>query len=83
MKDKTVGFLKALGSVFMAGLLLCVGLVGIIGEIFPAAIPDRVWIGASIVCLPLWVAFFRCVIKEKKRKRQDKRAQKEKSRSSL
>ena len=78
MKNKFLEFFKALGAFIVIFLVIAVGIIGIIGELFPAAIPDWVRIAALIVCLPLWIAAIRYLIKEERRKPKDKKAQKEK-----
>ena len=78
MKHKFSEFLKAFGAFAVILVVIVVGVLAAIGELFPAAVPEWVYIAVWIVSLPFWVAIFVNVIKEYKRERKDKKAQKEK-----
>ena len=69
MKD----FLKSLGAVLAIGLFLALCVICVIGELFPALLPDWVFTALGIVSIPFWVIFFVTIFKEWRSQRKAKK----------
>ena len=57
-------FFKALGAFVVIGLLLAIVVLCVIGELFPALLPDWVFTVLGIASIPFWVVFFVTIFKE-------------------
>ena len=76
MKKRVLGVLKALSAYVVFGLMHVLVVVGVIGELFPAVIPDWLWTAGGIICAPFIIAFFVCIFKEDHKVRKNKKEKK-------
>ena len=69
---KVKDFLKSLGAVVAISLFIALCVICVIGELFPALLPDWVFTVLGIASIPFWVVFFGTILKEWRAQRRGK-----------
>ena len=71
--EKVKDFFKALGAFVVIGLLLAIVVLCVIGELFPALLPDWVFTVCSTATLPFWAVFFVTIFKQWHAQRKERK----------
>ena len=75
--EKLKKFFKALGAFVVIGLLLAIVVLCVIGELFPALLPDWMFVVCSTATLPFWTWFFVVIFKQWHAQRKEKKRKKQ------